>query len=75
VASEPAPSNEESSDLRNRRIKNEALREKLKEMKAHQKESEAMRGLYRSLPGKYLFYFLACGIIGACSIYYYNKSS
>jgi hypothetical protein len=58
-----------------RRVKNEKLRDKILEIKAHQKESEAMRGIYRSIPGRYLFYFLAFGIVGACSFYYYNRSS
>ncbi|XP_021963170.1 tyrosine-protein phosphatase non-receptor type 1 isoform X1 [Folsomia candida] len=35
-----------------RRLKNEALREKIREIKAHQKESEAMKGIHRSPEAK-----------------------
>jgi hypothetical protein len=56
-----------------RRVQNDALREKIREIKAHQKESEAMKGIYRSIPPKYLFYFLMFGV-GAFSLYYYRSS-
>lgn len=64
-------SNNDESAVR-RRMKQEALREKIREIKAHQKESEAMKGIYRSFPTKYLIMVLMFGI--GASVYYYKSS-
>lgn len=53
-----------------RRAKNEALREKIKEIKAHQKEAEAVQGFYRLFPDKkYLLLFLASVSVAFAAYY------
>jgi len=62
----------DETELR-RREKNEATREKIREIRAKQKESEARQGLYRSLTKNRL---LLCALgVSALAIYYYTRSS
>jgi len=65
-------SSSDETNLR-RRAKNEALREKIKDIKAHQKEAEAIQGFYRLFPDKkYLFIFIAASVSVAFAAYYYK---
>ncbi len=66
-----AGSSEETEASLRRRAKQDALREKIKEIKAHQKEAEAVQGFYRLLPDKkYLFFILAASV--AFAAYYFK---